>query len=237
MQMEIPRRQMWMERQWLAALKLWRDDVAANPGCSFLTELHQLQPSATRILQKERLVQCRVKSSACPWLQPGVIQLSSAPQHSLCIHLLLLLQLIRNQRPGELGLPQNMPTVLKVLFVVFPCPQTTNINVTSRWVPAGTRFKSSNYISFNSIYLIYPGTTCNNSHNIGQKTNAQANVCTLFLLALTRARRVLQWRRRWLSDGEWLLSAVPGSRAAEELVCGARRDNFLPFLLSFAKEI
>lgn len=129
MQMEIPRRQMWMERQRLAALKLWRDDVAANPGCccccccSFLTELHQLHPSATRLLRKER-----VRSSVWPWLQPGVIRLSSAPQHSaLCIHLLLLLQLIRNQRPGELGVPQNMPTVLKVLFAVFPCPNTTNI--------------------------------------------------------------------------------------------------------------
>lgn len=52
-----------------------------------------------------------------------------------------------------------MPTVLKVLFVVFPCPQTTNINVTSRWVPAGTRdkrmfFDSKAATTFHSIPFI-----------------------------------------------------------------------------------
>lgn len=133
--------------------------MAANPGCccSFLTKLHRRHPSATRFLQKERPVQLRVKSSVWPWLQPGVIRLSSAPQHSaLCIHLLFPLELIRNQCPGELGLPQNMPTVLKVVFVVFLCSnsQTTNINVTSGRAPAGTRDQRTFSIPKQKLHFI-----------------------------------------------------------------------------------
>lgn len=58
--------QMWMEKQWLAALSFWLNDVAANWVLLFIPKrMHQLHPLARGFLKKKtKLGECNTGSGA-----------------------------------------------------------------------------------------------------------------------------------------------------------------------------
>lgn len=263
MQMEIPRRQMWLERQWLAALRLWRDDVAANPGCcccccSFLTKLHQLHPSSYKISPKRTF-------SATPGQEQ---RLASAAARSDSV-LFVSSALIFVYSPASPSTVDPEPTSwwarsaskhadsFEGPLCGFPLSKLKNHKYQCNLVMSACRhaqykniFNSKAATTFHSIpfILFIQGQRAITAKGGMDGIQTHKQMCVLYFCSLS----LVHGSRYSGAIGDCLMvngcCRLPGCTALK-CMCGhgllkstqhgfqACWENFLPFLLSFAKKI